>query len=97
MAGTKGKKKRVPSSVPKCPAAARFYSFEYKFVCLLAHCLGTAAAVVVVVVVVCRLVTDRETGRLKGFGFCEYNDLATAESAKRNLNGWGGALSLTLA
>ena len=31
--------------------------------------------------------TDRETGKLKGFGFCEYMDLATAESAKRNLNG----------
>ena len=34
-----------------------------------------------------RLVTDRETGKLKGFGFCEFMDLATAESAKRNLNG----------
>jgi RNA recognition motif-containing protein len=32
-------------------------------------------------------VTDRETGKLKGFGFCEFNDKATAESAKRNLNG----------
>jgi len=32
-------------------------------------------------------VTDRETGKLKGFGFCEFMDLATAESAKRNLNG----------
>ena len=31
--------------------------------------------------------TDRETGKLKGFGFCEFMDLATAESAKRNLNG----------
>ena len=34
-----------------------------------------------------RLVTDRDTGKLKGFGFCEFMDLATAESAKRNLNG----------
>jgi cleavage stimulation factor subunit 2 len=32
-------------------------------------------------------VTDRETGKLKGFGFCEFMDLAVAESAKRNLNG----------
>ena len=24
--------------------------------------------------------TDRETGKLKGFGFCEFMDLATAES-----------------
>ncbi len=31
--------------------------------------------------------TDRETGKLKGFGFCEFMDLAVAESAKRNLNG----------
>ena len=34
-----------------------------------------------------RLMTDRETGKLKGFGFCEFMDVATAESAKRNLNG----------
>uniref|UniRef100_A0A383VJU0 RRM domain-containing protein n=1 Tax=Tetradesmus obliquus TaxID=3088 RepID=A0A383VJU0_TETOB len=34
-----------------------------------------------------RLITDRETGRPKGFGFCEYYDKATAESAHRNLNG----------
>ena len=34
-----------------------------------------------------RLMTDRETGKLKGFGFCEFMDLAVAESAKRNLNG----------
>ena len=34
-----------------------------------------------------RLMTDRDTGKLKGFGFCEFMDLATAESAKRNLNG----------
>lgn len=36
----------------------------------------------------CRIVTDRETGRPKGFGFCEYYDIATAESAFRNLNGY---------
>ena len=34
-----------------------------------------------------RIVTDRETGRQKGFGFCEYHDVATAQSAQRNLNG----------
>lgn len=34
-----------------------------------------------------RLITDRETGRPKGFGFCEFYDKATAESAHRNLNG----------
>ena len=31
--------------------------------------------------------TDRDTGKLKGYGFCEFMDLAVAESAKRNLNG----------
>jgi len=35
----------------------------------------------------CRLVSDRDTGRPKGFGFCEFFDVATAESAHRNLNG----------
>ena len=34
-----------------------------------------------------RLVCDRETGKPKGFGFCEYHDVHTAESAVRNLNG----------
>ena len=34
-----------------------------------------------------RLVTDRDTGKLKGYGFAEFMDLATAQSAKRNLNG----------
>ena len=36
---------------------------------------------------ICRLVTDRETGRQKGFGFCEYYDKDTAQSAIRNLGG----------
>ena len=31
--------------------------------------------------------TDRDTGKLKGYGFCEFMDLAVAESAKRNPNG----------
>lgn len=34
----------------------------------------------------CRIVTDRETGAPKGFGFCEYNDVATASRAQRELN-----------
>ncbi|KAF7298589.1 RRM domain-containing protein [Mycena indigotica] len=33
-----------------------------------------------------RLVSDRDTGRLKGYGFCEFADHATALSAVRNLN-----------
>ncbi|XP_070263721.1 cleavage stimulation factor subunit 2 tau variant-like [Myotis yumanensis] len=34
-----------------------------------------------------RLVYDRETGKSKGYGFCEYQDQETALSAMRNLNG----------
>ncbi|CAG8614735.1 2639_t:CDS:2 [Paraglomus brasilianum] len=33
-----------------------------------------------------RLVFDRETGRPRGYGFCEYHDAETAASAVRNLN-----------
>lgn len=33
-----------------------------------------------------RIVYDRETGKPKGYGFCEYKDKETAESAIRNLN-----------
>ena len=29
---------------------------------------------------------DRETGKPKGYGFCEYQDVETAQSAMRNLN-----------
>jgi RNA recognition motif-containing protein len=36
---------------------------------------------------VCRIATDRETGKPRGFGFIEFYDVATAESAVRNLNG----------
>jgi cleavage stimulation factor subunit 2 len=31
-----------------------------------------------------RLVFDRETGKSKGYGFCEYGDAETALSAMRN-------------
>lgn len=31
-----------------------------------------------------RLMFDRETGRSKGFGFCEYTDVESASSALRN-------------
>ncbi|XP_037678680.1 cleavage stimulation factor subunit 2 [Choloepus didactylus] len=34
-----------------------------------------------------RLVYDRETGKPKSYGFCEYQDQETALSAMRNLNG----------
>jgi cleavage stimulation factor subunit 2 len=39
-------------------------------------------------IVSCRLVYDRETGKPKGYGFCEYKDQETALSAMRNLNGY---------
>ncbi|XP_022081731.1 cleavage stimulation factor subunit 2-like [Acanthaster planci] len=35
-----------------------------------------------------RLVYDRESGKPKGYGFCEYKDQETALSAMRNLNGY---------
>lgn len=35
-----------------------------------------------------RLVIDRETGKPKGYGFCEYRDEETAASARRNLQGY---------
>ncbi|KAL9681557.1 hypothetical protein QQ045_013342 [Rhodiola kirilowii] len=35
-----------------------------------------------------RLVTDKETGKPKGYGFCEYKDEETALSARRNLQGY---------
>jgi len=37
--------------------------------------------------VVTRLVLDRETGKPKGYGFCEYRDEETALSARQNLQG----------
>ncbi|KAG8491053.1 hypothetical protein CXB51_014196 [Gossypium anomalum] len=35
-----------------------------------------------------RLVIDRETGKPKGYGFCEYKNEETALSARRNLQGY---------
>lgn len=35
-----------------------------------------------------RLMFDRETGRSRGYAFCEYADYETAASAMRNLNGY---------
>ncbi len=37
---------------------------------------------------VVRLVLDRETGKPKGYGFCEFRDEETALSARRNLQGY---------
>ncbi|PIO71503.1 hypothetical protein TELCIR_06603 [Teladorsagia circumcincta] len=34
-----------------------------------------------------RIVYDRETGRTKGFGFCEFSDEAGAQNAVNTLNG----------
>lgn len=34
------------------------------------------------------MVTDRETGKPKGFAFIEFYDTPTAVSAQRNLNGF---------
>ncbi len=35
-----------------------------------------------------RLVLDRETGKPKGYGFCEFRDEETALSLRRNLQGY---------
>ena len=35
----------------------------------------------------CRLVTDRQTGRHRGFGFCEYYHKASAHAAIKRMNG----------
>jgi hypothetical protein len=34
-----------------------------------------------------RLIADRETGRSKGYGFCEFSDAAGADAAVRTFNG----------
>ncbi len=39
-------------------------------------------------VYILRLVFDRDTGKPKGYGFCEYKDQETAVSAMRNLNNY---------
>lgn len=56
-------------------------------ICMYACLLLRIIVVIKVYLVPFRLVTDRETGRFKGFGFCEFYDVATAESAFRNLSG----------
>lgn len=33
-----------------------------------------------------RLVSDKDTGKPKGYAFCEYHDIHAAEAAVRNLN-----------
>jgi cold-inducible RNA-binding protein len=35
----------------------------------------------------CNLITDRETGRSKGFAFVEMNSTEAAETAKQKING----------
>jgi cold-inducible RNA-binding protein len=35
----------------------------------------------------CQLITDRDTGRSKGFGFIEMNSIEAADAAKEKLNG----------
>lgn len=35
-----------------------------------------------------KMVTDKDTGKAKGYGFCEYRDEETALSARRNLQGY---------
>jgi len=35
-----------------------------------------------------RIVSDRDTGRPKGFGFCEYQDTDSADVAIQRLNGY---------
>jgi hypothetical protein len=35
-----------------------------------------------------RLISDRETGRSKGYGFCEFSDAAGANQASQTLNGY---------
>lgn len=42
-------------------------------------------ALSIVLALFTRLVHDKDTGRPKGFGFCEYQDAETAASAVRNL------------
>ena len=39
------------------------------------------------VVETCQVITDRDTGRSKGFGFIEMNSRETADAAKEKFNG----------
>ncbi|NQV89138.1 MAG: RNA-binding protein [Parcubacteria group bacterium] len=51
-------------------------------------------------VVSARVVTDRDTGRSRGFGFVEYNDDATATAAMEAMDGQmvdGRAITVSIA
>lgn len=50
--------------------------------------LGYGHRLVMLILLYLRLVMDRETGKPKGYGFCEYKDGETASSARRNLQGY---------
>ena len=76
------------------PQLANFVRFAYVKVCIpsttyiwfFSH--NIESYFVDLVVCHLRLVTDRETGKPKGYGFCEYKDEETALSARRNLQGY---------
>jgi hypothetical protein len=55
---------------------------------LLGVCLNPLCKYLSVFIICFRLVIDRETGKPKGYGFCEYKDEETALSARRNLQGY---------
>lgn len=75
---------------PNC-ALLRAMGAEQEHRGVLWECLLTPScrlpSMVMALLLLCRLVYDRETGKPKGYGFCEYQDQETALSAMRNLNG----------
>lgn len=52
------------------------------------HLQGVVSSLHIYIYICFRLVYDRETGKPKGYGFCEYQDMETAHSAMRNLNNY---------